>query len=174
MGKESNIKIKYRLGALPADLCGMLDNADETDMKVLAALLMLCDGDGVARTSELCDVLKTDKGELTASLKFWRGAGMLESYRGEPEIKSSEPEKKKAPEVKSAHRNGALERSGGASEYSSTELAEIMEKRIVSAQFIDEAQRIMGRIFRSHDTGIVVGLVDRLGFEEEAALVFSI
>ena len=164
MGKETKIKIKYRLGALPADISCLFSNADEVDIKVLCALLMLCDGDGVANTGEVCGVLGIEGSELNASLKFWRGAGVIENFSGsEGESKTSR--------VKTAHKNGALEQSGGASEYSSGELAEIMEKRIVSAQFIDEAQRIMGRIFRSHDTGIVVGLVDRFGFDEEAALM---
>ena len=40
----------------------------------------------------------------------------------------------------------------------------------MSAEFIDEAQRVFGKTFNSYDTGIVVGLVDQLGFEEEAVL----
>ena len=170
MGKETKIKIKYRLGALPTDLSGVFDNADEVDMRVFATLLMICDEEGAALPSAVCDALGIERSELTASLKFWRGAGMIENMRG-ADTSRAEEEKTKPVEIKFAHRGGAVEHSAGASEYSSGELAEIMEKRIVSAQFIDEAQRIMGRMFRSHDTGIVVGIVDRLGFEEEAALM---
>lgn len=168
MGQETKIKIKYRLGALPADLSGAFDNADPVDMKVLAVLLMLCDGEGVASVSDACDALSIEPSELSASLKFWRGAGVIENLRGVSAENGKV--KEKTSEIKTAHRNGVLEQSAVSSEYTSGELAEIMEKRIVSAQFLDEAQRIMGRIFRSHDTGIVVGLVDRLGFEEEAVL----
>ena len=54
--------------------------------------------------------------------------------------------------------------------YSSAELAALMEQRRVSAQFIDEAQRVMGKILRTYDIGILVGIVDQLGFEEAAVL----
>jgi DnaD/phage-associated family protein len=70
----------------------------------------------------------------------------------------------------SAHRGGAVEKSTGVSPYATDELAALFEKRRVTAQFIDEAQRVVGRTFNSYDTGIVAGLVDQLGFEEEAVL----
>ena len=170
MGQETKIKIKYRLGALPTDITAIFDNADPIDMRVLTVLLMLCDSEGTVLANDACDALGVETSELNASLNFWRGAGVIESA-SVSSASTSNAKAKKTVEIKSAHRNGALEQSGGASEYTSGEIADIMEKRIVSAQFIDEAQRIMGRIFRSHDTGIVVGIVDRLGFDEEAALV---
>ena len=41
--KELKIKIKYRYGQLPEGLCELLNNADEADMRILVALMMLAD-----------------------------------------------------------------------------------------------------------------------------------
>lgn len=172
MGKETKIKIKYRLGETPTELSSLLSKADETDLRILVSLMMLADADGIADTSPLYEKLGFEKDDVTASLKFWRGGGMIDTAvcdaKSEKDKKSgcADPSKKT-----STHKNGAIEISGKLDEYSATELADIMEKRVVSAQFVDEAQRIMGKIFRTYDTGILVGIVDRLGFEEEAVLV---
>jgi hypothetical protein len=36
---------------------------------------------------------------------------------------------------------------------------------------IDEAQRIFGKMFRTYDIGILVGIVERLGFDEASVLL---
>ena len=174
MGKETKIKIKYRAGELPERLSETLSNADETDLRILVSLMMLADNKGVASVSALSEVLGLDKSSITGSLKYWRGAGIIENARETSDTEKSDDlseTKKESSRIKTAHRNGAVEKSGTLDTYSSGELASIMEKRRVSAQFIDEAQRVVGKMFRTYDTGILVGIVDRLGFEEEAVLV---
>jgi len=179
MGKETRIKIKYRFGELPSDLSGVLDNADDTDLRVLVTIMMLVDADGETSVGNIHEALGMDKSDVRASLKFWRGAGMIENAaKGSGEstenryiAKDSDTKTVEKAKINTVHKNGAVEQSGTADEYSSRELADIMESRIVSAQFIDEAQRIMGKMFRTYDTGIVVGIVERLGFDEEAVLV---
>jgi DnaD/phage-associated family protein len=162
---------------LPSDLASIFGNADEIDIKVLAALLMLCDGEGIVTPADACDAIGIEKAELTASLKFWRGAGIIENTTESVQAKKAEAEEKSKseeeskPEIKSAHRNGVVAQSSASSAYTSGEIADIIERRIVSAQFIDEAQRTMDKMFTYRDTEIVVGLVDRLGFDEEAALM---
>ena len=177
MGKHTKLLIQYRNGRLPDGLEGLLDNADETDLRVLIALLMAADGDGIAATLELGERLGLGQPEVDASLKFWRGAGVLKPLPKSGKETSAPAEKKEKTESKiteqpkkTAHRGGALERSGVGDPYTSAELAELIERRQISAQFIDEAQRVMGKVFRSYDTGILVGIVDRLGFEEAAVL----
>lgn len=181
MEKTTKLMLRYHRGALPSDLGGMLQNADETDLRVLIGALMLSEAEsGTFLPSELTDTLGMERTEVDASLKFWRGAGILTSAKGTGKTAKKEERKEKeektepvsevVPKRTTAHRNGVLEHSGTAGMYSSAELAALMEKRRVSAQFIDEAQRVMGKIFRTYDTGILVGIVDQLGFEEEAVL----
>lgn len=175
MGKETKITIKYRDGELPEQIGGLLSNADETDLRILVTLLMLSDKEShTAPTSSLHTILGLEKSEVTASLKFWRGAGVIENCAAGAKGAAA-PDEKKTRQGESAsaplHRNGVVEKSGTLDSYSSAELADIMERRLVSPQFIDEAQRVMGKMFRTYDTGILVGIVERLGFEEEAVLV---
>ena len=179
MGKGTKIKIKYRYGQLPEGIGDILSNADEADMRILVVLMMLADKDGgEADSSQLEELLGMDASDIKASLKFWRGAGIIGASTAKTRATEGRAEKadeclskKENGTAASAHRNGVIEKSNITDNYSSRELADIMEKRIVSAQLIDEAQRIMGKMFRTYDIGILVGIVERLEYEEEAVLV---
>ncbi len=168
MAKGTKISVGYSNGELPEHFSDLLKNADEGDLRVLSAVLMLSLRESVTLDPKgLPELLGLEKADVDASLKFWRGAGILknESSRGAapaPSVKKETPSP--------AHRGGAVERSGNLGEYTSAELAELMEKRRVSAELVDEAQRIYGKIFRAYDTGILVGIVDQLGFDEAAVL----
>ena len=174
MGKTGKLTIQYRDGNLPENLGDLLRNADETDLKILVTLQMLAATEnGTAPVGELSSILGCSESEVNASLKFWRGAGVLASQSAtkskKDELKASETESAKISPT-TAHRNGALEQSATLPQYSSSELADLIERRQISAEFIDEAQRVMGKVFRTYDTGVLVGIVDRLGFEEAAVL----
>ncbi len=175
-------KIKYRNSQLPEDLGAILSNADENDLKILIALMMAADENGeIPEEFSVSKALGVERADVTASVKFWCGAGIIEGSKSvstkpraaaqrseekQEEAKATETEKN----ITTAHRDGALESSDVVSTYGSGELATLFEKRKVSSEFIDEAQRVFGKTFNSYDTGIVVGLIDRLGFEEEAVL----
>lgn len=166
MSKSSKLTIQYRNGNLPEHLDTLLANADETDLRVLIAAQMLSDESGKVATGEIAAVLSLSDAEVSASLKFWRGAGILASSGSSKE----KPTAKTPEKTPTAHRGGALEQSGNLPQYTTSELADLIEQRRVSAEFIDEAQRVMGKVFRTYDTGVLVGIVDRLGFEEAAVL----
>lgn len=170
-------KIKYVNGELPENISDVLFGADEQDLRILALLLMAADENGeVSDSVSVEDILRLSKAEVDASLKFWRGAGIIGSARSSRkkveesfEEQASLSSDKSASSVKTAHRNGVVEHSG-VENYGSLELATLLESRAVSACFVDEAQKVFGKTFNSYDTSIVVGLVDQYGFEEEAVL----
>ena len=170
----AKITLRYINGEVPENLADILSNADEQDMRILIALMMAADGNGEVNAEfSLTDTLGLEKPEIDASLKFWRGAGVISAARSQKsKPKTEKPESAEEPKTSAptAHRGGAVEKSTGVSPYATDELAALFEKRRVTAQFIDEAQRVVGRTFNSYDTGIVAGLVDQLGFEEEAVL----
>lgn len=170
----AKITLRYINGEVPENLADILSNADEQDMRILIALMMAADGNGEVNAEfSLSDTLGLEKPEIDASLKFWRGAGVISAARSQKsKPKTEKPESAEEPKTSAptAHRGGAVEKSTGVSPYATDELAALFEKRRVTAQFIDEAQRVVGRTFNSYDTGIVAGLVDQLGFEEEAVL----
>ena len=184
MGKPAKKIIKYRNASLPQNLDEVLANADDQDLKILVALMMAADQNGeVSEDISIEEVLGIDKTSVDASVKFWRGAGIIDGARSCAQrqkasaVKSdgekpaqSEEDNKSAPEIPSAHRNGVVEQSASMVNYGSAELATLFERRKVTSEFIDEAQRVWGKTFNTYDTGIVVGMVDQLGFDEEAVL----
>lgn len=172
MAKATKMTLAYRNGALPERLDEILASADENDLKILIALQMAADENGTLDPlPDLESLLGLERPEVDASLKFWRGAGMI-SGKAVAEKKKKE-EKKTAevskPEAKTAHRNGAVAHRGVVA-YGTTELADLLEQRRVLADFVTEAQRVLGKTINYYDTSIVVGLVDQLGFEEESVL----
>lgn len=170
MAKENRIKLKYRHGKLPEEFRGLICKADDCDMKVLLAIAMLAKKTtGEASVNDVCKSLEMNLSDVKASLKFWRGAGVIEDVEEKENSKDNDAESSVGSSA--AHREGALEHSNVAEEYSTGELADIINNRVVTPVLIDEAQRIFGKIFRTYDIGILVGIVERLGFEEEAVLM---
>ena len=164
-------KIKYINGEMPDDIASILSNADEDDLRILVLMMMLADNNGEVREDvSIESVLDISSEKVNASLKFWRGAGVIGSSRTSKK-KDSENQKdiQKEASIPTAHRNGAVE-SNGVEVYGSVELATLIEKRAVTACFVDEAQKVFGKTFNAYDTNVVVGLVDQYGFEEEAVL----
>lgn len=174
MGKSAKRIIKYRNCNIPEDISEILGNADENDLKILITLMMAADSEGeVPESFSVEEALSLSKAEVDASLKFWRGAGVISGARASGGAKAKKPEPVAEPEkvaIATAHREGAVETSSNLTSYASAELATLLERRKVTAEFIDEAQRVFGKTFNSYDTSIVVGIVDRLGFDEEAVL----
>lgn len=168
------VALKYKNGQMPENIADILADADKQDLEVLIALMMAANENGnLADTQTLCNLLDAPKSAVEASIKFWRGAGIVGTGRTSSSAVSSKAEKKdnEAKEaISTAHKGGAVEKSNSVSPYATEELAALFEKRIVTAQFIEEAQRVAGKTFNSYDTGILAGLVDQLGFEEEAVL----
>lgn len=138
-----------------------LGEADETDLRILCALLLSENRDGEASLAEIEEFLELEATEVNASVKFWKGAGIVSSGARQGGGRQSDDE--------TAHGSGAAPRMAETGGYSNEELAAVLENG-VTATFIDEAQRILGKIFNKNDIGKLVGIVDRLGFEEEAVL----
>ena len=162
-------KINYINGNIPDNISDILNNSDELDLKILTLLLMAANVDGEVDDSlALKEMLGISKSELEASIKFWRGAGVVGPSRAQK--KKAEPTQSKlAPRVEAAHRNGIVE-SNGTEGYTSTELVTLLESRKELAFFVDEAQKVFGKTFSPKDIEVVIGLVDQYGFEEEAIL----
>jgi DnaD/phage-associated family protein len=178
MGKTAKNVILYRNGNLPERLADILLNADESDLRILITLMMSADEDGCACSeSEISSLLELDMAEVNASLKFWRGAGLISSKR--VPLKSAETRNAEGKETKkdtgnnkkqqSAHRGGAVAHTS-IGVYESSELADLLENRKTLALFVNEAQRVLGKTLNNHDVGILVGIIDQLGFDEEAVL----
>ncbi len=141
----------------------ILDRADENELKIWIALLMSADENGeIESTDVLCEQLGWESAEVESSLTFWRGTGLVA-------LKKSDGKKKTTKTQKSAHRGGKVEHSGVAP-YQSAELATLLEQKQALADYVTECQRVLGKTVNVYDTGLLVGLVDQLGFSEESVL----
>ena len=166
MGKASKIYIKYDMS--PRERSTALLNADENDLRILAALLLSAGEDGETCADGLCEQLGLEVAEVNASLKFWRGAGIVTSS-GKARVKVAAHGDGGESDTPTAHRGGAVARFVGVEDYTNDELTAILEKHIGS-EFIDEAQRAMGKIFNKNEISKLVGMTEQLGFEPEAIL----
>ena len=151
---------------LAAERVKSLCEADETDLRVLCALLLSADGEGCAHTASAQAALALSDAEFGGAIKFWRGAGVLSAS---PISEASSQTRSDTATAQSAHKGGVVARAVGIEAYTNDELAAVLESR-VSTQFVDEAQKVMGRIFNKNEVAKLVGLVDQLGFAEEAVL----
>ncbi len=152
-------------------------NADEDDLKVLLGAILLEEKNGEAvNVSELCDLLGIDDegGAVSASIKYWKGAGLVglpkKSTAKNPQSIDAQKKTEIDTEKKSAHRDGKLERDSMPS-YTTAELTQLMEKRQITAKFIDEASRVFGKIFNQHEVECIVHMIDYIGFDEECVLL---
>lgn len=170
MKKNEKINLTIKT-PLSQSVWNALASADENDLRVMLALTLASDGER-EDIDALLSKLELDQGELDASIKYWCGAGLLKKGRKSAKVtgdaaKQTESKKTAAP----LHREGKLERKSELPSYSSTELAELIEKRSITAEFINEAQRVVGKIFNTHEVNILVGMIDYIGFDEASVII---
>lgn len=160
---------------LPEDILSHCKEAGETHLRVL--LWLASDLSLAQKTKQLCRLAECDEGEAKEAIFFWQEKGILISGSeksvpamavvDEPKKKES-TERVKAPKVTETPR---LRRADELPNYTSVELAELMEKRREMRELIDEAQRILGKMFNPSEVNILVGMVDYLGMSEECILL---
>ena len=159
MSRTNKIYINY--GGYNSRYDESIKGADENDLMILGGLFLLASADGEVDISRAESLLSVDRAELMASVKYWRGAGVIASTR-------TATAQKKDNDENTAHKGGVITHSG-VEEYSNDELAAVIETRVGTA-FIDEAQKAIGKMFNKNEVGKLIGIVDQLGFEEEAVL----
>ena len=148
--------------------------ATAIDTRVLCALLSL--GDSKITEAKLCTLTGFDEGEVTSSLSYWRGAGVI-SCSDEVATVSEEPKKEldvpvvtEQPKEKSVDEDSKRKilHSTAMPKYSGLEISEMLDKdggRL--REMIDECQQIIGHIFRPNEVNTVLGLCDWLGLEPD-------
>ena len=170
MKNLDKIHINYKIKSLDAEGFEAVKNADEEDLRVLLAA-MLFEKNSENREIDavsLCQSLEISEAELSAALKYWRGAGLISLSKK----KSAEPsaDKKEKEKHESAHRDGKLEKDKMPS-YTTEELTQLMKKRKITSDFIGEASRIYGKIFNQHEVEMIVRMIDYVGFDAECVLL---
>ncbi len=154
MAKKTNIYIASDIASERYTEAAV--GADGTDLAVLGAAVLLCSQVDGLDISVLEDLGKFDEADIRASVKYWKGAGVFVSAPSTVHIGET------------AHKEGAVTHTS-VEKYTNDELADVLTSR-VSEAFVDEAQKALGKMFNNGEVGKLVGIVDQLGFEEEAVL----
>ncbi len=135
-------------------------SADDTDFAILGAILLTADGDGKISADAVSELGRFDEADVTASLKFWKGAGVIStSKRAEKTVPSAETEPQ-----------SVIAPAYAAKKYSNDELVAVIEQDI-GTDFIDEVQKAVGKpMFNKNEIERIVNMVNGFGFEKEAVL----
>ena len=163
-------KINYgaTVGVFPKSALDVIKRAGESELKIL---LCLCAAEGNTDEKKLSRASGVNVENVRQALSFWRGAGVIEpgddgtSQTGQTEAVSQE--EKPAQENKEKQSKKKLERSDELPNYTSEQLADILEKRKETATLIHECQNIVGKVFSVHEINVLIGLVDYLSLDFE-------
>ncbi len=187
----NQLKIKYDTSALvlPGRVTEVMDRASLTDMKVLIALCAfpeLCRD--VGEESWLLRVAEAsgcDTEGVTSALAFWRGAGMIsmsqQTKEREKKRKSETPVSEISEEKKVATPTDAAEDAplskpvklrpkAELPHYTTEQLTTLLEAHTETAGWLNECQRIFGKVFNTHEVNTMLGFVDYLGLDWEYVL----
>ena len=187
------------VAAVPRDVLRVMDRATKTDLRLLILLSadpsLLSDGgrgDGISRLAEQAGC---SEAQIEASLAFWRGAGLLtlpeedevqepirQPQASAPAVHTAQtpvtapvqtvvPTDSTAADkqdsrvtVKKPHPESTLPH------YTSEELADLLESRTDTKNFIYECTQVWGRMLNVHEINVLLVLVDYLGLEWEYVL----
>ena len=146
---------------LPASVLSHLDAATPEQIRIL--LWLSSDLTLVSKHKQLAKLAGCDAAAARDAIRFWCECGLLgeagESIPAMTAVSVDAPVKKK------------LQRADELPNYTSTELAELLEARAGVRALIDEAQRILGKMFNPSDVNVMVGMIDYLGMNEECILL---
>lgn len=157
------MKLNFRqeVLVLPASVLSHLDVATPEQLRVL--LWLASDLSLVSKHRQLAKLAGCDPTVAQNAVAFWCARGILgeagEAVPAMATVSEVEPVKKK------------LQRADELPNYTSTEIAELLEARAGVRVLIDEAQRILGKMFNPNDINIMVGMIDYLGMNEECILL---
>lgn len=172
--EKTRIVINYGTGlaALPADAFSYVDKAKKFDLKVL---LLIASSEKYREgncVSAIAGVLGSEEEDVSASIAFWRGTGILTSAENEEiaekkteKAEKAEKESTKEPPIRQETPKRA--RVSDLPQYTSAELNELLARHSQVVGLIDECQNILGKIFTAADIKVIMGLVDYFGLDND-------
>lgn len=189
------MKIKLNFGngvvSLPEEAAVHFGRAQKEDIMVLfelAANRQLCD-DFDAHADESALNIGISRARLDEAVAFWRGTGLVDTasgVRATSRVKASAEKGASASAAAVSEASANNEKSGERAattekrvvarrdelpSYTTEEMTRILESRDELKSIINEAQRIIGKIFNTADTNIIIGLVDHLALDGEYILI---
>jgi len=140
--------------------------ANDATAEALRVLFWLASDLSLAeKRAQLAKLADCSAKEADAAIEYWCRKGVLNTEGQAVAVMAQPAQAPAAPKRKLVKRADELPN------YTSVELAELLEKRESVRMLIDEAQQILGKIFNMSEVNIMVGMLDYLGMSEECILL---
>ena len=160
------LSINYGNGiiSLPASVTEYINKATKRDIQILLILASadtatLADGDNIC--SWLASETGIKKTDIESSISFWLSTGIISDAETAPRQTSAD----------NVQVHKIIKPQTAPPRYSTAEIASVLEGRKDLPGLIDECQSTFGKIFNSHEVGVIVSLLDYLGVEGDYILV---
>lgn len=154
---------KHEILSLPAEvLSEKLSTASRDELRVLLAVML----EREFTVVELAAKLDMTENALRRAISSWEACGAL-TLESSTDAAASSAELKKE-----LLKNGKKPLASSAlPHYSSEELASVMERTTGSSELLDSCQQILGKIFNTAETAIIISLVDYLSLTPDYILL---
>ena len=173
--------MKFQFGNEVLVLPGaVLSHADADAVQLRVLLWLASDPSLAAKPRQLAKLADCDVKRAEAALEYWQSCGLLCGGDAIPAMAAVADEGRAAEAKKAdaasagqtdAPRRTLVRRAEELPTYSSTELAELLEKRATLRAMVNEAQQILGKMFNPSEVNILVTMFDYLGLTEEGILL---
>ncbi|MBE6585953.1 MAG: DnaD domain protein [Ruminococcaceae bacterium] len=184
----SQLKINFETSALvlPGKVMEVMNRASFLDIKVLLCLCANADlraaygSEGFA--DRVAEAVDGDADSVQAALAFWRGAGLLiikgssKATTGKSAVTVSAPTPPPAANINDTvipeqTQPAKLRAKAELPHYTTEQLAALLTSHADTANWLDECQRIFGKVFNTLEVNTFLGFVDYLGLDWEYIMV---
>ncbi len=145
-----------------------VDRLNEADRDTLACLMYVLANPDFS-ISAASSKLGIDEADFITALRFWEEAGVIETKsRGKTKSKSDDDTKQKKKTSAEGESSAAKRRmTSRLPSYTTDEVARFLEQNSSTAELIDTCENIIGKIFTTAETEIVIGMLDHLSLSED-------
>lgn len=152
---------------LPASVLSHLSGAQDAWIRVL--LWLASDPSLAGKQKQLAKLADTDQKNVKAAIQYFMSVGVLTDT--ESAIPAMAEAKTVPPTAAEEPKKTILRRADTLPQYTSTELGDLLERRASVRALVDEAQRILGKMFHPAEINLLVGMLDYLEMSEECVLL---
>lgn len=156
----------------------VLSHMSEVNGDALKVLLRLAAGDDISQEALAAELDITPK-KVAKAIDFWQQAGVLatdkkiasNTKKVSTAVSPTAPPKSSPRVEDSAASVPVHTKSQTIPHYTTEELTALLEKRSEWAALIDECSRVFGKVFSTHEVGLLLGIMEYLGVEGEYLLL---
>ncbi len=151
MGKiKFEFQYKNSVINIPGSAVGQMKDATAVDFKTLFALAA---SGGTADTDELCERVGAGPDEITEAVNYWISAGVLT-------VENKTDGAVRTEHISSNGNRVVVVQGGGQTHYTGEEIERIFSENTNLKEFIDECQRILGKMLSVPEINRIVSLTD--------------